>query len=107
MISIAKWLPLGSVVKIRGKSEDVLIVSRGFIVPQKEEFVYYDYCGIDANEPIQNSLTFLFNTDNVEDVIFTGWDSEKQRQLEKRFFVNVISKGVRKAKETLEKNRAF
>lgn len=96
------WLPIGSVVKLREQTRDILIVSRGFIVPKNDRFVYFDYCGIDANEVIQNSLTYLFNTDSVEEVVFTGWESAKQSQLEKRFLVNVVAKGVKKAKQTIE-----
>lgn len=95
-----KWLPIGSVIDLNGK--DVVIISRGFIVPQNETFVYYDYCGIDANESIQISPTYLFNNDNVKMVVFTGWDSKSQNDLEKRFFVNVVSKGVKKAKKVFE-----
>lgn len=102
MLSL-NWLPIGSVVQLREQNREILIISRGFVVPNKEEFTYFDYCGIDANDVIQNSLTYLFNTDNVDHVVFHGWESPKQKQLEKRFFVNVVSKGVKKMKQIIEK----
>lgn len=100
-----KWIPVGSVVKLYNNNTEVLIVSRGYILPDKNIFVYFDYYGVEVNVGIQNGNSFLFNNNDIEDVKFEGWKSPEQDQLEKNFFVNVASKGVKKAKVVLEENQ--
>lgn len=97
------WLPTGSVVKIFGIESEILIIARGFVLPSQTEFVYFDYYGINTDVEIQKSTTFLLNSEDVTEVLFTGWTSTKQEQNEQRFIQNVVQKGqVKKAKKSIE-----
>lgn len=96
------WIPVGSIVKLKNSEYEVLVVARGFILPEKNTFIYFDYYGVDVNHDIHQTPTFLFNNDDVDMVQFRGWTSPRQEQLEKKFFVNVVSKGIKKAKRIIE-----
>lgn len=95
------WLSIGSVVKIHELNYEVLIVSRGFVFPIDNTFNYYDYYGVDINNVITSAPSFLFNNSDIESVVFEGWNSTTQIEIEKKFFVNVASKGIKKAKKTV------
>lgn len=71
------FLPLGSVVQLRGARRRVMIVSRMIHISQKEEVYRFDYGGvIYPNGHTGDSLVY-FNREGIDKVIFRGCaDSE-------------------------------
>ncbi|WP_431245761.1 DUF4176 domain-containing protein [Leifsonia xyli] len=63
------FLPLGSVVILRGSVKKLLIVSRGSIV----EDVFYDYGAFMYPEGMIDSKVAYFNHDNILRVVHVGY----------------------------------
>ena len=92
------WIPAGSVVKIKGYTDEILITTRGFILPAETKFTYFDYYGIEMNQEVHKAKNFIFNNEDIEIIYFKGWDSDQQKANEQRFINQVIEKGVQKAR---------
>lgn len=75
------YLPLGSIVMLEGGIQEVMIISRGIIVRQKGETVFFDYGGVLYPEGLSGDRMGYFNYDAIVKVIFTGYDSENSKTL--------------------------
>jgi len=72
------YLPIGSVVLLQGGSKKVMIT--GFCVtPNDNTHKMYDYSGCLYPEGVINSNEVcLFNHSQIEEVYFTGYESEEE-----------------------------
>ena len=86
-----KFLPIGSVVLLKEAKEEIMITSY-CIIPlddnkengkvNKEELKMYDYGGcIYPAGIIDNNAICGFNHDQIDKVLFVGYESDKQKQL--------------------------
>lgn len=74
-------LPLGSVVKIKGEEEKVLIVGLYSVVYDKE-IIVYDYQAVSYPKGLTLSdRIYSFNTEDVVEVIHRGYEDEEYIKL--------------------------
>lgn len=71
-------LPIGSVVLLKGGSKKLMIIG---LKPTKESQPddVYDYIGVLYPEGfISNEYNFLFNHEDINDVVFTGYNNPER-----------------------------
>ena len=71
-------LPIGSVVLLKGGSKKLMISG---LKPTKESqpVAVYDYIGVLYPEGfISNEYNFLFNHEDINDVVFTGYNNPER-----------------------------
>jgi len=71
-----KLLPIGSVVHVKGANKNMMII--GIVVTNND--VEYDYFAVLHPEGyVDNKLTFLFNHEDIDKVLYVGYiNSELQ-----------------------------
>ena len=73
-------LPIGSIVLLKGGAKKLMIIG---IKPVKEDEPdrVYDYIGVVYPEGfIGNEYNFLFDHDNITDVIFRGYENPERKE---------------------------
>lgn len=75
-----KFLPIGSIVRLKGATKKIMIIGYLSVDNEKKEVVY-DYSGCMYPEGILGSdQTLLFYHDQIEEVIFQGFQDEEQTE---------------------------
>ena len=85
-------LPIGSVVLLKNGIKKIMIVG---IKPIKNDDTeeMYDYIGVLYPEGyISNEINFLFNKDDICDVIFRGYENSERDD-----FINMIEEAYQKS----------
>lgn len=73
------FLPIGSVVKIKKSKKDYMIIA--VYVEDNATKKTYDYCAcVFPFGQVSPESNVLFNTDSIEQVIFTGYKNELQEE---------------------------
>ena len=80
-MKIIDFLPLGSVVVLKGGIQKLLIISRGINVNQNDEILYFDYGGVLFPEGLMGDQMAYFNHDGIESVIFEGYNADDSKKL--------------------------
>lgn len=75
------YLPLGSVVVLKGGIQKLLIISRGINVKRNGEVLFFDYGGVLYPEGLMGEQMAYFNHDGIEKVIFEGYDDADSKTL--------------------------
>lgn len=79
-----KYLPIGSIVLLKGGTKKVMIYGRRQMNVEKKVFDYVACFYPEGN--ISDQYNFLFNHDNIEEVIFKGFEDEDEKD-----FVNMLN----------------
>ena len=75
-----EYLPLGSVVILKGGEKSVMIYGRK--QSHAETNVEYDYVACLFPEGnISKEFTYLFNHDKIGEIIFTGYSNDADKEL--------------------------
>ena len=75
MARVKELLPIGSVVVLKGGKKPLMIY--GIRQTNQETGVEYDYIGVLYPEGnVGNKTQFLFNDDNIEKIVFRGFEDE-------------------------------
>lgn len=77
MIEKIDYLPLGSVVYLKGATGKLFITSRAILVKHGEEEVFFDYAGAAYPEGLISDQVVYFNHDGIVKVVFEGYKSEE------------------------------
>jgi hypothetical protein len=78
-----KYLPIGTVLMLKGGSKRVMIT--GFVCNNQEDRKVYDYSGCLYPEGILSSNnTLLFNHDQIEKVDYLGYSDEEEKEFKKK-----------------------
>ena len=77
-----KYLPLGSVVLLKGGTKKIMIYGRRQIAAKTGETYDYAACFYPEGN-ISEEYTFLFNHENVETVVFYGYAGEEDKEFQK------------------------
>jgi hypothetical protein len=80
-----RYLPLGSVVLLKGGTKKIMIYGRRQIAADTGDTYDYVACFYPEGN-ISEDYTFLFNHEDVETVVFTGYADEEDKE-----FQNVLS----------------
>lgn len=68
-----KFHALGSIVLLDGGIQKIVITSRGLIVNNNGEEMFFDYAGVPYPEGVINDRLLYFNHDGIAKVIFEGY----------------------------------
>lgn len=92
-----KLLPIGSVVLLKEGTKKLMIVGIKPVTAEKPNEIY-DYIGVLYPEGfLSNEYNFLFNHDDINDIIFVGYNNPEREE-----FIKVISKAYEKEMQTQE-----
>ena len=80
-MKIIDYLPLGSIVMLKGGIQKLLIISRGINVKRDDEVLFFDYGGVLFPEGLMGDQMAYFNHDGIESVIFEGYNDEDSKKL--------------------------
>lgn len=88
-------LPVGSVILLKDATKKLVIM--GILQVKPDEKKMYDYLGVPYPEGyIGNNNNFLFNHEDINDVVFTGYSNPEQKT-----FMNVMRMLYDKAQNKL------
>ena len=77
-----EYLPIGSVVLLKNGSKKVMIYGRKQLaVENGQEFDYVACLYPEGN--INDDYTFLFNNENIEQIVFKGFSDEEEVEFQK------------------------
>lgn len=77
MIDCPDFLPLGSVVRIKGSQKTLMVISRGMAVDRDERGKeYYDYGMCLYPEGLIRDTVVYSNHDCIEEVLFRGFQND-------------------------------
>lgn len=76
-----EYLPVGSVVRIRGGVRKTLIIGRGLLTIPEAEPMYFDYGGCLYPEGLQGDSILYFNHKDIVEVLFTGYEDEDNERV--------------------------
>lgn len=79
-----KYKPLGSVVLLKNGTKRVMIYGRKQILASTGELFDYVAC-LYPEGNIGTEYTFLFNDDDIEEVIFEGYSDKEDLEFIKKF----------------------
>lgn len=92
-----KLLPIGSVVLLRGASKKLAII--GILQVNSEQKKIYDYLAVPYPEGFVGAENnFLFNHEDINDIIFTGYDNPEREGFMK-FMEKIYEERNQKDKE--------
>ncbi|WP_456104799.1 DUF4176 domain-containing protein [Phascolarctobacterium succinatutens] len=102
MLSVNEYLPIGSVVLLKGAIRKAMII--GIIQSTKEidgQVKEHDYIAVMFPEGFLNTETmFMFNHDQINDVIYRGYENPERKE-----FLEKLEKNIALAKEIIEKKK--
>ena len=76
-MDIKKLLPVGSIVLLKDATKKLMII--GILQVNSEENKTFDYLGVPYPEGFLGEDTnFLFNHEDINDIIFTGYDNPER-----------------------------
>ena len=80
-----KYLPIGTIVKLKDATAEAYLMITGFCVNKEEdETVIYDYLGcMYPQGMIDQNANFLFNHDNIEKILFKGFVNDYEIEFKK------------------------
>ena len=78
-------LPIGTVVRLHNGTIDVMIIGRFPLYNQEGTIGYFDYVACLYPTGAANEELLYFNHENIENVIFEGYHSEKEDELQELF----------------------
>ena len=77
------FLPLGSIVIVRGSTKKLMIISRGLALSQDIGLRYYDYGACLYPEGLMGDTVIYFNHEGIQKVVHEGYaDDENDLALE-------------------------
>jgi len=75
-----KFLPIGTVCRLKDAARSLMII--GFCVSKEDDNKVYDYFGcIYPEGVIDQNINFLFDHDQIAEIIHKGLESEQQQEL--------------------------
>ena len=85
---IKDLLPIGSIVLLKDTPKKIMVNGVKQRAAEGEDEQVYDYCGVPYPEGnIGAEYTIMFNQDDIEDVIFRGFEN-----IERDYFLNELMK---------------
>ncbi len=74
-----EYIPLGSVVYLKGGIKKLLVVARAIQASNNEKQYFFDYGGVLYPEGITGDKMAYFNNDDIGSVFFYGCDDEENK----------------------------
>lgn len=73
------YLPLGSIVVLKGGIVKVLVTSRGLLVNHNGDTEFFDYAGVSYPRGLVDDKVLYFNIDSIGRVVFKGFSDEDDK----------------------------
>lgn len=74
-------LSIGSVVYLQAGNQKLMVMGLGQVVQQNGKSVYFDYIGCKFPEGINPNEVFYFNQEDIDKVIYEGYQDENSERL--------------------------
>lgn len=102
MKNVEELLPVGSVVYLEGGTALLVIVGVCKLVQPKDEDkrLYFDYSATLYPQGLEEENLFYFNHENIDQVVFTGMESEEFRR-----YLKVVSQKMEEERGTFERGQ--
>jgi len=80
-------LSLGTIVYLENGTKKIMVIGRGAVMEDENtgEDVYFDYMGASYPEGIDPDNAIFFNQDNIDEVIFKGYEDEEEKRFIKLY----------------------
>ncbi|WP_206911697.1 hypothetical protein IGL98_002399 [Enterococcus sp. DIV0840] len=79
-----KFLPLGSVVKLKKGTQLLMLTSRFPLYNNEGNIGYFEYLACLYPEGVKDQESFFFNHEDIEEVLFEGFKSEQEEAFQKK-----------------------
>lgn len=73
------YIPLGSVVLLKGGVQKLIIIARGINTKQDGQIVFFDYGAVLYPEGLTGDRMAYFNHDAISRILFSGYDDEENK----------------------------
>lgn len=95
MIKAKEYLPVGSVVLLKGAVKKAVIIGiMQSMLDVEKNVTEYDYIGVMYPEGLLTTETmFMFNHDSITDVVFRGYENQEREEL-----IEKLEKNIEKVK---------
>ncbi|MBU5317611.1 DUF4176 domain-containing protein [Clostridium bornimense] len=80
-----KLLPLGSVVTLIGTNDKIVIIGRGPVEHIDNTEQFFDYVGCLYPQGVNPNQQIVFNKEDINRIIFTGYSDEEEIKLNKLY----------------------
>lgn len=90
------YLPIGSVVLLKGGQKKLMIISRALRVKIGDSERYFDYGGIIYPEGLLGEQIAYFNSEGITEVVFKGYSDAEDEQMVKSINVYLEENDIRK-----------
>lgn len=97
MIEAPEFLPLGSVVSLKGNPKKLLLIGRALLVENEGTREYYDYSFCLYPEGMVGDAVIYSNHENVDSIHFRGFEDEENAQVLDNVRAAVLGLDVPKA----------
>ena len=67
------YMPLGSIVLLKGALKKLLIISRAINVRNSEKILFFDYAAVPYPEGLINDQVVYFNNEDISKIVFEGY----------------------------------
>lgn len=98
-MSKVDYLPLGSIVLLKGDIQKLVIISRGLIVNNNERELFFDYAATCYPKGLDSEKVVYFNADDIAKVVFEGYKDDDDT-----IIVNNINEYISKHPELVRGN---
>ncbi len=68
-----EYLPLGSILLLKGGTQKLMIVGRGLNIKKDDRIYFFDYAGVAYPEGLMGDEVAYFNHENISKLIFKGY----------------------------------
>lgn len=75
------YLPLGSVVVLKGGVKKLMIISRGLAVKLNGEEQFFDYGGVQYPEGLVGEQIAYFNHDGIVKTVYEGYSDDDDKMM--------------------------
>lgn len=75
------YLPLGSIVILKGGVKKLMIIARGLAVKIDGEEKFFDYGGVPYPEGLSGDRAAYFNHDGIVKIVFEGYKDDDDQMM--------------------------
>lgn len=94
MVDTPDFLPLGSVVIVRGSTKKLMVIARAVAIPQEGALRYYDYGACLYPEGLLEDRLAYFNHEGVQKVVFRGFENDENELILETLRENLASVSI-------------
>lgn len=74
-----EYVPIGSIVLLKGGVQKVMVVSRALNVLNGDRVLFFDYAAVSYPEGLVSEKVIYFNNDQISQVVFEGYHDEDDK----------------------------